>query len=73
MDTVAKDPMFHSLCSTSTWKAPGLMPNTSDYIFMCSMIFDQHKGKYSCAPKLLAQHKSSITHVPQSFSLNTNY
>ena len=35
-DTMAKDPMLHSLCSTSTWKSQGLIPNISNYFFMCS-------------------------------------
>ena len=34
-DTMAKDPMLQILCSTSTWKAPHLIPNISNYIFMC--------------------------------------
>ena len=35
-DTMAKDPMLQSLCSTPTWKAPRLILNTSNYLFMCS-------------------------------------
>ena len=35
-DTMDKDLMFQVLCSTSTWKAPSLMPNTSNYLFMCA-------------------------------------
>src|SRR5882757_4957316 len=35
-DTMAKDPMLQCLCSTSTYKALGLTPNTSKYyLFMC--------------------------------------
>ena len=56
---MAKDPMFQSLCSTSTWKAPRLMPNTSNFIFSCaSELHAQHEGFHnSCGPKLVAQHK----------------
>ena len=35
----------------------------------CSLQIIDH----SCAPEFLAQHKSSITHVLQSSSLNTNH
>ena len=74
-DTMAKDPMFQRLCSTSTWKAPRLMPNTSNYLFMCSrdslstqmsqnscspeLLAEQKKSIYPCAPELLTQHKLS--------------
>ena len=71
--TMAKDSMLQSLCSTSTWKTPGLMPNTSNYLSCVLELLAQHKGKYSSAPDLLAQHTSSVTHVPQSTSLNTNH
>ena len=70
-DTMDKDSMFHRLCLTSTWKAPGLMPNTSNYLFMCSR--DSHSIQryvlmcfrfslstqimnHSSALELLAQH-----------------
>ena len=85
---MAKDPMFQRLCSTSTWKASRIMPNSSNsYLFMflrasCST----QRFHNSCAPKPLAQQKNQIlmcsrasrstqtsnTHVLQSFSLNTN-
>ena len=84
---MAKDQMFQTLCSISTWKVLGVMPNTSNFIFSCpcrtscstqmshnpcvSELLSQHKYKYSCALDLLAQHKTSITHVLQSSSLNT--
>ena len=73
---MAKDSMFQILCSTSTWKDPGLMPNASKFIFSCSSelhdqnkcfhnscfpeLLAQHKYKHSCAPELLAQHKHQI-------------
>ena len=75
-DTMAKDLMFQSLCSTSTWNTLGLMPNTSNsYLFMCfrascsTQALNTHvlesfllntNIKYSCAPQLLAQHKHQI-------------
>ena len=58
-DTMAKDPMLHSLCSTPTWNAPDLMPNISKLYFSCvPELYAQHKCKYSCAPQPLAQHKT---------------
>ena len=59
---MAKDPMFQSLCSTSTWNAPGLMPNTSNsYLFMCFRAsFSTQMFHNSCSPELLAQHKHQI-------------
>ena len=51
----------------------GLFP-THPIIFSCVLeLFTQHKGKYSYAPNILTQHKSSITQVLQSSSLNTNH
>ena len=58
-DTMAKDLMLQSLCSTSTWKALGIMPNTSNYLFMCS--------------RASRSTQSVITHVLQSSLLNTNH
>ena len=71
---MTKDPMFQSLCSTSTWKAPGLMPNTSNLYFhvLQSFILNTNVSKimcsrasrstqninYPCAPDLLTQHKT---------------
>ena len=88
-DTMAKDPMFQSLCSTSTWNARGIMPNTSNsYLFMCSNAScSTQRFHNSCAPKLLSQHKHQIlmcskasrstqtsnTHVLHRFSLNTKF
>ena len=51
----------------------GLCP-TIPIIFSCDLeLHARHKGKYSCAQEFLAQQKSSITHVLQSSSLNTNH
>ena len=73
-DTMSKDSMLQMLCSTSTWKAPGLMPNTSNYLFMCSKYSHSIQMiNHSSPPKLLTQHKSSITQVLQSFPLNTKH
>ena len=55
---MAKDPMFQILCLTSTWKAPGLMPNTYNLYFHVLQSF-------------LLNTKVFISHVFQSFSLNT--
>ena len=72
-NTMAKDPMLQRLCSTSTWKAPRIMPNTSNYLFMCSRASRSTQIiNHSISLELLAQHKSSITQVVQSFPLNTN-
>ena len=35
-DTMDKDLMFQSLCSTSTGNVPGLMPNTFDSYISCA-------------------------------------
>ena len=58
-DTMVKDLMLQSLCSTSTWKALGLMLNTSNSSFHVLQIF-------------MLNTKVLITHVLQRFSLNTN-
>ena len=58
-DTMAKNSMLRSLCSTSTWKAPRIMPNTSNYLLMCS--------RASCSTHIV------ITHVLQSSLLNINH
>ena len=72
-DTVAKDLMFQNLCLTSTWKSPGLIPNTSNFIYSCaSERHAQQKGFHnSCLPELQDQqkHKHSCALI---FSLNTN-
>ena len=54
--------MFESLCSTSTWKALGFIPNTSNFIFSCaSELHAKHKGFHkSCVIELLAQYKHQI-------------
>ena len=47
---------------------------TLSIIFSCvSEILSQHKFKYSCAPEILSQHKTLITHVLQSYLLNTKH
>ena len=59
-DTMTKDPMFQSLCSTSTWNALELMPNISNYIFMCSRASRSTPFvNHSSVLELLAQHKTS--------------
>ena len=58
-DTMAKDPMLQSLCSTPTWNAPELMPNISKLYF-------------SCVPELYAQHNVN-THVLHNLLLNTKH
>ena len=74
-DTMAKNLMLQSLCSTSTWKASRLMPNTSNIIFSCVLEHHaQHKYKYSCAPELLSQHNINYTCAPEILSQhNINY
>ena len=59
-DTIAKDPMLQSLCSTSTWKDLGIMCNMSNYLLMCynasrSTLFINQ----SRVLELLTQHKTS--------------
>ena len=68
-----EDPIFQSLCSTSTWNALGLMCNTSNsYLFMCfrascsTQRFQLMFSRDSCSKQ------TSNTHVLQSLSLNTN-
>ena len=65
-DTMAKDPRFESLCSTSTWNDPGLMPNTSNsYIFMCFRAsFSTKTFKYSFSIELLL---NTIIKTPMCF------
>ena len=59
-DTMAKDQMLESLFSTSTSKDLGLMPNTSNYLFMCSRAFCSTQFiNHSSVSELLAQHKTS--------------
>ena len=69
--------MFQRLCSTSTWKVVGIIPNTSNFIFSCSSelhaqhkcfhnsrvldLLAQHKYKHSCAPELLTQYKHQVS------------
>ena len=62
MDTMAKDTMFHSLFSTPTWNALGLMPNTSNfYIFMWSKVScSTQRFHNSCALEPLTQHNIKI-------------
>ena len=51
----------------------GLFP-TLPIIFSCvPELLAQQKGKYLCDSELLAQHKSSMTHVLQRFPLNTKH
>ena len=71
-DTMAKDLMLQSLCSTSTWKALGIMPNTSNYLFMCSRA-SRSTQVSTHVFQSSSQHKSSITQVLQSFPLNTKH
>ena len=63
-DTMAKDPMLQSLCSTSTWKAPGLIPNTSNYLLMCSRASrsTQYILSIMCF-RVHAQHKQAYTYI----------
>ena len=73
-DTMAKDPMLQSVCSTSTWMDPRIIPNTSNYLFMCFsashsiqryLVMCSRASRstqiinHSSVPELLAQHKTS--------------
>ena len=65
-DTMVKDSMLKSLCSTSTWNAPVLMPNISNYIFMCSRaLCSTKKILFIMCFRVHAQHKHFINHVLQ--------
>ena len=73
-DIMAKYLMLQSLCSTPTWKALGIMPNTSNNIFMCSRAsLSTQIIDHSCAPEFLTQQNSSITNVLQCSLLNTHH
>ena len=72
-DTMANDLMFQSLCLTSTWKAPKLMPNTSNYLFMCSRAPRSTQIiNHSCALDILAQDKTSHQSCASWSTPNTN-
>ena len=58
-DTMAKDPMLQSLCSTSTWNSQEL--------------YAQKKCKFSCAPKPLSQHKSCHQSCASQSKPNTKH
>ena len=66
-DTMAKDPMFQSLCSTSTWNVPRIMPNTSNSYFPCALelMLNTNIKKIMCS-RACAQHIYQMTHVLQS-------
>ena len=72
-DTMAKDPMLQSLCSTLTCNAPKLMPNISKLYFSCvPELYAQHKCNYSCAPEPFTQHKTSHQLSASGSTANTN-
>ena len=57
---MAKYRMLQSLCSTSTWNAPGLTPNISKLCFSCvPELYAEPICKHSCALESLDQHKTS--------------
>ena len=57
---MAKDPMVQRLFPTSTWKALGIIPNTSNYLFMCSRASCSTQIiNHSSALEIPAQHKTS--------------
>ena len=59
-DTMSKDPMFHNLCSTSIWNAPGIMPNTSNSYNSCALELMLNMTSHnSCAPELALNTKSN--------------
>ena len=70
--TMAKDPMLQSLFSTSTWKALGLMPNTSNLYFHVFQSFTLNTNLNSHVLQVSLLNTTLITHVLQSSSLNTN-
>ena len=72
-DTMAKDPMFQSLCSTSTWKDSGLMPNTSNLSFHVFQSFMLNKNINTHVIERFLLNTTLITHVLQSSSLNTKH
>ena len=70
-DTVAKDLMFQILCSTSTWKAQGVIPNTSNLSFHVFYSFTLNTNINTHVLQSFSLKTTSITHVLQSSSLNT--
>ena len=72
-DTMAKDLMLQSLCSTSTWKDSGLMPNTSKLSFHVFQSFMLNTNIILMCYRDSRSTETSITHVLQSPSLNTKH
>ena len=72
-DTMAKDPMLQSLCSTSTWNMLQSLCPTFPIIFSCVPdLYAQHKCKYSCSLEPLIQHKTSHRSCVSGSTPNTN-
>ena len=71
MDTMAKDLMLQSLCSTSIWNALGLMPNTSNSYNSCAPeLMLNTKSHNSCATKIML-NTSSHNSGDSKLTLNT--
>ena len=71
-DTMAKDPMFQSLCSTSIWNAPGLMPNNSNIITHVLQSLFSTQNVITHVLQSLRSTQDFITHVFQRLRSTQN-
>ena len=72
-DTMSKDSMLQSLCSKSTWKAPRLIPNTSNLSFHVFQSFTLNTNINTHVFQSFSLNTTSNTHVLESSSLNTKH
>ena len=69
---MANDLVFQILCSTSTWKAPGIIPNTFNLYFNVFQSFTLNTNINTHVLQSFLLNTNINTHVLQTFSLNTN-